>query len=254
MLTTARELLDDGPRLSVGMLTADLLHLDDELAALDAAGIELVHVDVMDGVFCPMMTVGPPVVKALPDRFVKDVHLMIDEPLTKVQSYVDAGAGIVTIHVESTRHPHRVLQSLAGSGVVRGVALNPGTPVGALEPLLDELELVLILAVNPGWGGQTFIPATERRIAEARALVAGREIVIAVDGGITRANVGQVASLGVDLIVTGSAVFDGVSPQENAHSMLEAATSARPSLAGPPPTSAGNRPPLLTGAGPQEEG
>ena len=104
---------DDGPRLSVGMLTADLLHLDDELAALDAAGIELVHVDVMDGVFCPMMTVGPPVVKALPDRFVKDVHLMIDEPLTKVQSYVDAGAGIVTIHVESTRHPHRVLQSLA---------------------------------------------------------------------------------------------------------------------------------------------
>ena len=111
-----------------------------------------------------------------------------------------------------------------------------------------------MLAVNPGWGGQSFIPSTERRVAEARALVAGREIVLAVDGGITKANVEHVASLGVDLIVTGSAVFDGVAPQDNAHSLLEAATSARPSLAGPPPTSAGNRPPLLTGAGPQEEG
>ena len=226
MQTTARELIDRGPVLSVGILTADLLRLGEELEALDEAGIELAHVDVMDGVFCPMTTVGPPVVRALPDRFVKDAHLMVVDPIDKVQAYVEAGAGIVTFHADATRHPHRVLQSLAGSGVVRGVALNPGTPVSVIEPLLDELDLVLVLAVNPGWSGQAFIPATEERIALVRSLVAGREIVVAVDGGVTRENVGRVASLGVDLIVTGSAVYDGVSPAENARAMLESAGRA----------------------------
>jgi ribulose-phosphate 3-epimerase len=227
MQTSARELIDRGPILSVGILTADLLRLGEELGALDDAGIELAHVDVMDGVFCPMTTVGPPIVRAIPDRFVKDVHLMVAEPLEKAQAYVDAGAGIVTVHVESTRHPHRVLQSLAGSGVVRGVALNPGTPITQIEPLLDELELVLVLAVNPGWGGQVFISSTERRIAQVRSLVEGREIVVAVDGGITKANAESVASLGVDLIVTGSAVYDGVAPVENARAMLESVGRAR---------------------------
>jgi ribulose-phosphate 3-epimerase len=227
MQTSARELIGQGPSLSVGILTADLLRLGAELEALDEAGIELAHVDVMDGVFCPMTTVGPPIVKAIPDRFVKDVHLMVVEPLDKAQAFVDAGAGIVTFHVESTRHPHRVLQSLAGTGVVRGVALNPGTPVTQIEPLLDELELVLVLAVNPGWGGQAFISSTERRIAQVRSLVEGREIVVAVDGGITKANVEAVAALGVDLIVTGSAVYDGLAPVENARAMLESVGRAR---------------------------
>jgi ribulose-phosphate 3-epimerase len=227
MQTSARELIGHGPSLSVGILTADLLRLGAELEALDEAGIELAHVDVMDGVFCPMTTVGPPIVRAIPDRFVKDVHLMVVDPLDKAQAYVDAGAGIVTFHVESTRHPHRVLQSLAGTGVVRGVALNPGTPVTQIEPLLDELELVLVLAVNPGWGGQAFISSTERRIAQVRSLVEGREIVVAVDGGITKANVEAVAALGVDLIVTGSAVYDGLAPVENARAMLESVGRAR---------------------------
>jgi ribulose-phosphate 3-epimerase len=233
MKTTAAELIAQAPSLSVGVLTADLLRLGEELEALDSAGVTLAHVDVMDGVFCPMTTVGPPIVKALPDRFVKDVHLMVDEPLEKVRSYVDAGAGVITFQVESTRHPHRVLQSLAGSGVVRGVALNPGTPLSAIEPLLDELELLLVLAVNPGWGGQSFIPSTEGRLAEAHALLAGREIVLAVDGGITKANAEHVASLGVDLIVTGSAVYDGVAAADNARSMLEAVRRGRE--AGRPP-------------------
>jgi ribulose-phosphate 3-epimerase len=227
MNVTAKELIERAPTLSVGILTADLLRLGQELEALDEAGVALAHVDVMDGVFCPQTTVGQPIVKALPDRFVKDVHLMVDEPLEKVRTYVDAGAGIVTFHVESTIHPHRVLQSLAGSGVVRGVALNPGTPVSAIEPLLDELELVLVLAVNPGWGGQSFIPSTEGRIAEVRSLVGEREIVVAVDGGITKANVERIAALGVDLIVTGSAVYDGKSPAENARAMLDAVGRAR---------------------------
>jgi ribulose-phosphate 3-epimerase len=234
MKTTASDLLRHAPVLSVGVLAADLLRLGEELEALDDASVSVAHVDVMDGVFCPQQTVGPAFVRALPDRFVKDVHLMIHEPLEKVHDYVEAGAGIVTFHVEATRHPHRVLQSLARSGVVRGVALNPGTPVAAIEPLLDELELVLVLAVNPGWRGQEFIASTERRLVEARRLVGEAQIVVAVDGGITKANVERVARLGVELIVTGSGVYDGVAPRDNARAMLEAVRRARGEVERPP--------------------
>jgi ribulose-phosphate 3-epimerase len=222
------------------MLTADLLRLGEELEAIGDVGIELVHVDVMDGVFCPQTTVGPPVVRAIPESFVKDVHLMVDEPLEKVADYVAAGAGIISFHVESTRHPHRVLQSLAGTGVARGVALNPGTPLGTVEPLLDELEILLVLAVNPGWSGQRFIPATERKLQHARELIGDREIALAVDGGITKENAEHVASLGVDVVVTGSAVFDGVAPADNARRMLDAVRGA------------GKQPALVTGADPEE--
>ncbi len=227
MRTTVRQLLDGGPTMSVGMMTADLLRLGDELMVLEQAGATVVHVDVMDGVFCPQFTVGPPIVKAIPDSFVKDCHLMIDEPLEKVQSFVAAGAGIITFHVESTRHPHRVLQSLAGSGVIRGVALNPGTPLEVLEPLIDELELIFLLAVNPGWGGQKFLPSTERRLAAARELIGDREILLEVDGGITRANIEHIATLGADLVVSGSAIYDGVAPLDNARFMLEVVRQSR---------------------------
>jgi ribulose-phosphate 3-epimerase len=235
-----RRLLRPGPSVSVGMLTADLLRLGEDLAAIGDAGVELVHVDVMDGVFCPQTTVGPPIVRAIPESFVKDVHLMVDEPQENVADYVAAGAGIISFHVESTKHPHRVLQSLAGSGVARGVALNPGTPLGTVEPLLDELELLLVLAVNPGWSGQKFIRATERKLLDARELIGGREIALAVDGGITKENVEHVASLGVDVIVTGSAVFDGVAPADNARHMLDVARGA------------GNQPALVAGVDPEE--
>jgi ribulose-phosphate 3-epimerase len=239
-VTDVRHLLRRGPHVSVGMLTADLLRLGEELEAIGDAGVELVHVDVMDGVFCPQATVGPPVVRAIPESFVKDVHLMVDEPLEKVADYVAAGAGIITFHVESTRHPHRVLQSLAGTGVARGIALNPGTPLGTVEPLLDEFELLLVLAVNPGWSGQQFIPATERKLHHARELIGDREIALAVDGGITKENAEHVASLGVDVVVTGSAVFDGVAPADNARRMLDAVRGA------------GKQPALVTGADPEE--
>jgi ribulose-phosphate 3-epimerase len=239
-VTDVRRLLRRGPHVSVGMLTADLLRLGEELEAIGDAGVELVHVDVMDGVFCPQTTVGPPVVRAIPESFVKDVHLMVDDPLEKVADYVAAGAGIITFHVESTRHPHRVLQSLAGTGVARGIALNPGTPLGTVEPLLDEFELLLVLAVNPGWSGQQFIPATERKLHHARELIGDREIALAVDGGITKENAEHVASLGVDVVVTGSAVFDGVAPADNARRMLDAVRGA------------GKQPALVTGADPEE--
>jgi ribulose-phosphate 3-epimerase len=219
---TVQQLLEGGPKLSVGLLAADLLNLGAELLALERAGHVIVHVDVMDGVFCPQFTVGPPIIKAVPETFIKDCHLMIDEPVDKLQAYVDAGAGIITCHIESTRHPHRVLQSLAGSGALRGIALNPGTPLDVVEPLIDDLELLLLLAINPGWSGQKFIPGTKRRVAAARELIGGRDVVLGVDGGVTKANIEDVASLRPDLVVSGSAIFDGAPPADNLNYMVDA--------------------------------
>jgi ribulose-phosphate 3-epimerase len=223
----AQRLLEGGPHVSIGVLTADLLRLGDELALLEKAGAELVHVDVMDGVFCPQMTVGPGFVKALTGPFLKDVHLMIEQPESKIDAYVEAGADLIAFNVEGTRHPHRVLQSLEGTGVVRGAALSPGTPLAVIEPLLDELDYVLLLAVNPGWSGQQFAESTARRIAALRTLICDRDVLVGVDGGITKQNVAAVASMGPDVIVTGSAVFDGKAPLDNARFMLEETRTAR---------------------------
>jgi len=220
------------PTISVGILTADLLALGSELALLERTGVKLVHIDVMDGCFCPVMTVGPPFIKAVKTPLLKDVHLMIADPLEKIADYVAAGADIITFHPEGCAHPHRVLQQMRSMtnandparGLVRGVALNPGTPLEVLKPLLDELDLVLLLAVNPGWGGQKFIPSTFDRIARVRQMIADsrREILLMVDGGITRANITEVARTGADIIVTGSAVFDGKAAEENARFMMKA--------------------------------
>jgi ribulose-phosphate 3-epimerase len=225
-------LLDGGPRLTVGMVTADLANLGSEIGLLEAAGIAMVHVDVADGVFCPLFTVGPPIVKAIRTPVLKDVHLMIDDPLEKVDAFVAAGADMITFHVESARQPHRVLQALRGAtnvndperGIIRGVGINPSTSLDALEPLLDDLEYILVLAINPGWGGQSFLPTTERRLARVREMIAasGRPVLLGVDGGVTRTNIGAVAAMGADVIVTGSAVFDGKAAADNLQFMGDA--------------------------------
>ena len=223
------QLRSRAPQLSVGILTANWMSLSSELALLERAGVDLLHFDVMDGCFCPMMTLGTPVVAGLKTSMLKDVHLMVEEPLDKVGAFVAAGADIVTIHGERTSHVHRVLQSLRQMtnvndptrGILRGLALNPGTPVSSIEPLLGELEMVLVLAVNPGWGGQKFLPGTADRVRRVRDM-AGRDVLICVDGGVTRDNVGEIACMGADIIVTGSAVFDGKSPAENVRLMMEA--------------------------------
>jgi ribulose-phosphate 3-epimerase len=212
-----RALVRDGPALSVGIMTADLANLADEVALLERGGARLVHIDVMDGVFCPMMTVGPPFVKALRTSLLKDVHLMVDDPLPKVGWFVEAGADLVTFHVEAAAQPHRVLRVLAEisasgrDGIVRGVAINPSTPVEVVEPLLDELDYLLVLAIDPGWGGQRFLDGTARRLERSRELIArsGRPIVLGVDGGVSRDDIAAVATLGADIVVSGSAIFDG---------------------------------------------
>lgn len=220
------------PTISVGVLTADLMALGAELALLECAGVRLVHIDAMDGCFTPAMTVGPPLVRAMRTPLLKDVHLMIRDPLDKLADWVAAGADIITVHAESCTHVHRVLQHLGtmqnandpSRGIVRGLALNPGTPLEVIDPLLDEIDLVLLLAVNPGWGGQRFITRAMDRIVAARRRIAGagRTVLLGIDGGITRDNIGEFANAGVDLVVTGSAVFDGRAPAENARFMLAA--------------------------------
>ena len=230
---TSLELLRQlSPTISVGVLTADLMSLGSEVLRLEQTEVKLLHVDVMDGCFAPMMTVGPLFIKALKTPLLKDVHLMIQDPLEKVDEYVAAGADVITVHVESGTHIHRVFQKLCqmsnandpARGLVRGVALNPGTPVAVLKPLIDEVELIMLLGINPGWGGQSFIPSTFARIEKVKGMIAEAEkdILVCVDGGVTRDNITELGTAGVDIVVTGSAVFDGNNPVENAEFMVDA--------------------------------
>jgi ribulose-phosphate 3-epimerase len=217
------------PRLSVGVLTADLTRLGAELEPLLGSSC-WAHVDVMDGTFCPQLTVGPAFVRAVASTGAAvDAHLMVDEPRRMLPDIVRAGASVVTVHAESTRHLHRTLQELtelaaAGPGaVLRGVAINPGTPVQAVEPVLELVDLVLVLAVNPGWSGQRPAANTQRRVRAVRELAAsaGFAVIVGVDGGVTMANAAGVAGWGADVIVSGSAVYDGTDPAGNLSRMLE---------------------------------
>lgn len=219
----------EGPQLSVGILTADLTRLGEEVSILHGSGC-WAHVDVMDGAFCPQLTVGPPVVAAVAATGLPvDVHLMVDEPIRLLPEIVAVGPAVVTVHAESTRHLHRTLQELTtladrqGRQILRGVGISPGTPVHAVEPVIELADLVLIVAVEPGWPGQGPAVSSRRRVEAVRELAdrLGCTPRVGVDGGVSLANAAQIASWGIDVIVSGRAIYDGVDPAGNLRRMLE---------------------------------
>ena len=198
-------------RIAPSILAADFAALGECIAAAERGGADLVHVDVMDGHFVPNLTVGPPVVRSLQRvaRVPLDVHLMIEDPDRFIPAFIDAGAALVSVHVEVLPHLHRTIAFIKSLGAQAGVVLNPSTPVGCLEEVAADVDFVLLMTVNPGFGGQAFIPRSTSKIQAMRALLdeAGNPAPIEVDGGIDEGNVARVVAAGADWIVAGSSVF-----------------------------------------------
>jgi ribulose-phosphate 3-epimerase len=198
-------------KIAPSILSADFTHLADEIAKVTEAGADMIHVDVMDGHFVPNFTIGPPIVKAIRKvtRLPLDVHLMMTNPEDFISEFIKAGSNYITVHVETCPHLHRTIQSIKEEGVKAGVTLNPATPLSSVEEILGEVDLLLIMSVNPGFGGQSFIPSVLEKLRRARKMIdeRGLNVELEIDGGVKVENIAAMSQAGADIFVSGSAIF-----------------------------------------------
>ena len=210
-------------QIAPSILSADFSRLGEEIKAVESAGADLIHVDVMDGHYVPNITIGPGVVSSLrkTTSLPFDVHLMIEDPDRYIDAFVDAGSNIITVHAEAVTHLHRTVQYIKTKGVRAGVSLNPSTPLACVEEILPYIDLLLIMTVNPGFGGQKFITGMLPKIRKARELAqaSGLKMAIEVDGGVTAENIGTLADAGADIFVAGAAVFGSPSYSDTIRKM-----------------------------------